>query len=75
MRRLSFLVSAYDLAMRGARVSVTMEMSHFTWNIPIQATEGFFLNFLLLMCIEVGFSVYAFCTETDIYRLQLISII
>ena len=37
----SCLVSTNDLAMRGARVSATMEMSHFSWNIPISASEGF----------------------------------
>ena len=34
MGRLSYLVSTNDLAMRGAGVSATMEMSHFSWNIP-----------------------------------------
>ena len=40
-RRLSYLVSTNDMAMQGTRVSATMEMSHFSWNIPIPATEGF----------------------------------
>ena len=63
-----YLVSTDDMAMQGARVSATMEMSHFSWNIPIPATEGFLkIFFLLVMCIEVRFNVYAFCTETDIH--------
>ena len=45
MGRLSYLVSTDDLAMRGATVSATMEMSHFSWNIPIPATEVFFKDF------------------------------
>ena len=68
MGRLSYSVSTDDLAMRGARVSATMEMSHFSWNIRIPATGGFLkFFFLLLICIEVRFEVYAFCTETDIH--------
>ena len=41
MGRLSDLVGTDGLAMQGARVSATMEMSHFSWNIPIPVTEGF----------------------------------
>ena len=41
MGRLSYLVSTNDLAVQGVRVSATMEMSHFSWNIPISASEGF----------------------------------
>ena len=39
------LVSTDDLAMRGARVSATLEMSHFSWNILIPAAEGSLKDF------------------------------
>ena len=69
MGRLSYLVSTDDLAMRGARVSATMEMSHFSWNLYSNPSNRCFFEdfFLLIMCIEVRFKVYAFCTQTDIH--------
>ena len=68
MVRLSYLVSTDDLVMQGAKVSAPTEMSHFSLNIRIPATEGIFKDFfLLLMCIEVRFKAYAFCIKTDIH--------
>ena len=63
MGRLSYLVSTYDLEMRGARVSVTMEMSHFTWNIPIQLE--------LKNKLEISFNTFRDTLNrfTDIYEI------
>ena len=68
MGRLSDLVSTNDLAMRGARVSALTDGNVPFLLEPISSSEGFLkIFFLLLMCIEVRFNVYAFCTETDIH--------
>ena len=51
------------------------------WKCPIppgifqsQQQKVFKVFFLLLMCIEVRFNMYAFCTETDIHGMQLIQL-
>ena len=69
MGRLSYLVSTNDLAMRGARVSALTDGNVPFLLEPISSSEGFLKIFflLLLMCIEVRFNTYAFCTETDIH--------
>ena len=54
-----------ELALRGVRVSATIELSISPqWNIPIPVTEA--LNSFFSMYIQVWFSAHTLCTETAI---------
>ena len=54
-----------ELALLGARVSATIELSISPqWNIPIPVTEA--LSSFFSMYIQVWFSAHTLCTETDV---------